>query len=71
MDDAQANFTRTLLEPIVKEFAKEIALQRARGATESDIQTMLDRVEFTNRPVMDPDQFQFVMTMFREAAQAV
>jgi len=30
MDDEQANFARTMLEPIVKEFAKEIASQRAR-----------------------------------------
>jgi len=32
---------------------------------------MLERVELTNQPVMDPDLFQFVMAMFREAAQAV
>ena len=71
MDDEQANFARTMLEPIVKEFAKEMASQRARGATEADIQLMLERVELTNQPVMDPDLFQFVMAMFREAAQAV
>jgi len=69
MDEAQAAFTRTMLSPIIKAFAKEITAQRANGATEADIQGMLDRVETTNRPVMQPEQFQFVMTMFREAAQ--
>jgi hypothetical protein len=69
MDDAQVSFARRMLDPIVREFAREIAKQRSEGATESDIQAMLDRVESANRPVMDPEQFQFFMDMFRKAAQ--
>ena len=70
MDDAQVSFARRMLDPFVREFAREIAKQRSEGATESDIQAMLDRVESANRPVMDPEQFQFFMDMFRKAAQA-
>jgi len=71
MDDAQVSFARRMLDPIVREFAREIAKQRSEGASESDIQAMLDRVESANRPVMDPEQFQFFMDMFRKAAQAL
>ena len=70
MDDAQVSFARRMLDPIVREFAREIAKQRSEGASESDIQAMLDRVESVNRPVMDPEQFQFFMDMFRKAAHA-
>jgi hypothetical protein len=31
---------------------------------------MLSRIETTNRPVMEADQFQYFMSLFREAARA-
>jgi hypothetical protein len=38
------------------------------GATEADIDAMLERVETVNRPVMAADQFQYFMELFRKAA---
>jgi hypothetical protein len=63
-------FARRMLGPIVAEFKREVAQQRANGASEVDIQEMLDRIESVNRAVMDADQLAYFMELFREAAAA-
>ena len=70
MDQEQARFARRMLAPIVTEFKREVAHQRANGASEADIEEMLERIESTNRSVMDADQLAFCMELFREAASA-
>jgi hypothetical protein len=45
-------FARRMLDPIVSEFKREVAQQRANGASEVDIQKMLGRIESVNRAVM-------------------
>ena len=52
------------------EFKREVAQQRANGASEVDIQEMLGRIESVNRAVMDADQLAYFMELFREAAAA-
>jgi hypothetical protein len=54
----------------VTAFKREVALQRANGATEAEIQAMLDRIETVNRSVIDADQLAYFMELFREAAWA-
>ena len=69
MDDEDTRrFARRMLGPIVAEFKREVALQRANGASEADIQEMLDRIESVNRAVMDANQLAYFMELFREAA---
>jgi hypothetical protein len=63
-------FARRMLGPMVTAFKREVALQRANGATEAEIQAMLDRIETVNRSVMDADQLAYFMELFREAARA-
>jgi hypothetical protein len=71
MDEEARRFARRMLAPIVTEFKREVAQQRANGATEADIEAMLDRIESVNRPVMDADQLEYFMELFREAARAL
>ena len=69
MDDEDTRrFARRMLGPIVAEFKREVAQQRANGASEVDIQEMLGRIESVNRAVMDADQLAYFMELFREAA---
>ena len=63
-------FARRMLGPIIAEFKREVAQQRANGASEADIQAMLGRIESANRAVMDADQLADFMELFREAAAA-
>ena len=71
MDDEDTRrFARRMLGPIVAEFKREVAQQRANGASEVDIQEMLGRIESVNRAVMDADQLAYFMELFREAAAA-
>lgn len=70
MEEEARRFARRMIEPILTEFRREIARQRANGANESDIEAMLARLEATNRPVMDADQFEYLMELFRDAARA-
>ena len=49
-------------------FKREVAQQRANGASEADVQEMLARIESVNRIVMDADQLAYLMELFREAA---
>jgi hypothetical protein len=68
MDEEARRFARRMLTPIVTEFKREVAQQRANGASEADIEEMLDRIERANRSVMDADQLAYFMELFREAA---
>lgn len=70
MEEEARRFARRMIEPILTEFRREIAHQRVNGANESDIEAMLARLEATNRPVMDADQFEYLMELFRDAARA-
>jgi hypothetical protein len=70
MDQEQASFARRMLTPIVTEFKREVAQQRANGASDADIENMLERIERTNRSVMDSDLLAFCMELFKEAAIA-
>ena len=63
-------FARRMLGPIIAEFKREVAQQRANGASEADIQAMLGRIESVNRAVMDADQLAYFMELFREAVAA-
>jgi hypothetical protein len=70
MDQEEARrFARRMLAPIVTEFKREVVQQRANGASEADIEAMLDRIETVNRPIMDADQLAYFMELFREAAR--
>ena len=69
MDQEARGFARRMLAPIVTEFKRDIAQQRANGASEADIEEMLARIESTNRSVMDADQLAYFMELFREAAR--
>ena len=72
MDQEEARrFARRMLDPIVAEFKREVAQQRANGASEADIEEMLDRIERLNRAVMDADQLAYFMELFREAVAAI
>ena len=68
MHEETRRFVSRMLNPIVAEFKREVAQQRANGASEADIQEMLDRIESINRAVMDADQLAYIMELFREAA---
>jgi hypothetical protein len=68
VEEKARRFARRMLEPILAEFRREVAQLGANGANEADIEAMLARVENTNRPVMDPDQFEYFMELFRDAA---
>jgi hypothetical protein len=68
MHEETRRFVSRMLNPIVAEFKREVAEQRANGASEGDIQEMLDRIESVNRAVMDADQLAYLMELFREAA---
>jgi hypothetical protein len=70
MDQEQASFARRMLTPIVMEFKRAVAQQRANGASDADIENMLERIERTNCSVMDSDLLAFCMELFREAAMA-
>ena len=70
MDQEQARFAHRMLAPILAEFKREIAQQRANGASEAHIGEMLERIERTNRSVMDADQLAFCMELVRAAARA-
>jgi hypothetical protein len=70
MEDETRCFVLRIIEPILTEFKREVAQRRANGATEAEIEAMLSRIETTNRPVMDADQLQYFMSLFREAARA-
>jgi len=63
-------FALRIIQPILTECRPEVAQRRANGATEPEIEAMLRRIETTNRPLMDADQFQYLMSLFREAARA-
>ena len=54
MDQEQASFARRMLTPIVTEFKREVAQQRANGASDADIENMLERIERTNRLLWIP-----------------
>jgi hypothetical protein len=70
MDQEEARrFARRMLAPMVAEFKREVAQQRANGASEADIEEMLARIESSNRSVMDADQLAYFMEQFREAAR--
>ena len=69
MDQGARGFARRMLAPIVTEFKRDIAQQRANGASEADIEEMLARIESTNRSVMDADHLAYFMELFREAAR--
>jgi hypothetical protein len=69
MDQEARGFARRMLAPIVTEFKRDIAQQRANGASEADIEEMLARIESTNRSVMDADHLAYFMELFREAAR--
>ena len=69
MDQEARGFARRMLAPIVIEFKRDIAQQRANGASEADIEEMLARIESTSRSVMDADQLAYFMELFREAAR--
>jgi hypothetical protein len=68
MHEETRRFVSRMLNPIVAEFKREVAEQRENGASEGDIQEMLDRIESVNRAVMDADQLAYLMELFREAA---
>jgi len=70
MHEETRRFVSRMLNPIVAEFKREVAQQRANGASEADIREMLDRIESINRAVMDADQLAYLMGLFREAAAA-
>ena len=70
MHEETRRFVSRMLNPIVAEFKREVAQQRANGASEADIQEMLDRIKSVNRAVMDADQLAYLMELFREAAAA-
>jgi hypothetical protein len=70
MEEETRCFVLRIIEPILTEFKREVAQRRANGATEAEIEAMLSQIETTNRPVMDADQFQYLMSLFREAARA-
>jgi hypothetical protein len=59
MEEKTRCFALRIIEPILTEFEREVAQRRANGATEAEIEAMLSRIETTNRPVMDADQFQY------------
>jgi hypothetical protein len=65
MHEETRRFVIRMLNPIVAEFKREVAQQCANGASEADIQEMLDRIESLNRPVMDADQLAYLMELFR------
>jgi hypothetical protein len=69
MEEETRCFALRIIEPILTEFRREVAQRRANGATEAEIEAMLSRIETTNRPVMEADQFQYLMSLFREAAR--
>jgi hypothetical protein len=70
MEEETRCFVLRIIEPILTEFKREVAQRRANGATEAEIEAMLSRIETTNRPVMDADQLQYFMSLFRQAARA-
>ena len=57
-----------MIEPILAEFKREVALQRANGATDRDIEAKLERIATVTRPVMDADQLNYFLDLYREAA---
>ena len=69
MEEETRRFVRRMIEPILTAFRSEVAQQRANGAKELDIEAILARVEIANRPVMDVDQFEYLMGLFRDAAR--
>ena len=62
-------FVLRIIEPILTKLKREVAQRRAYGYPEEEIEAMLRWIETTNRPVMDADQFQFFMHLFREGAR--
>ena len=68
MHEETRRFVSRMLNPIVAAFKREVAQQRANGASEADVQEMLARIESVNRVVMDADQLAYLMELFREAA---
>ena len=68
MHEETRRFVSRMLNPIVAAFKREVAQQRANGASEADVQEMLARIESVNRIVMDADQLAYLMELFREAA---
>jgi hypothetical protein len=59
-----------MIEPILAEFKREVALQRANGATDRDIEAMLERIATVNRPIMDADQLNYFWTFIGKQRSA-
>lgn len=60
-----------LMAPMVREFAKNIADMRERGATGADVADMLARVETDNRGKVDDAILDLIMAELRRVAQAL
>jgi hypothetical protein len=56
-----------MIEPILAEFKREVALQRA---TDRDIEAMLERIATVNRPIMDADQLNYFWTFIGKQRSA-
>jgi hypothetical protein len=57
------------MEPFLTEFRRAIAAERAKGATEAEVESLVWQIEELNRDAMEPELLAFYMKQIRLAAR--
>ena len=69
MDETRRQFVLQLMQPMFREFHRTLVEMRERGQTETEIATMLDKIEVENRGKVEDWILNAIMSELRLAAR--
>jgi hypothetical protein len=69
MDETRRQFVLQLMQPMFREFHRTLVGMRERGQTETEIATMLDKIEVENRGKVEDWILNAIMSELRLAAR--
>ena len=69
MDETGRQFVLQLMQPMIREFHKTLVEMRERGQTETEIATMLDKIEVENRGNVEDWILDAIMSELRLSAR--